>query len=56
MRIVRVAVDGELFYGVLEGVSAENEPTEASLVVLITGHPFCDLVPEGRIIPLADTR
>ena len=56
MRIVRVAVDGELFYGVLEGVSAENEPTEASLVVLITGHPFGDLVPEGRIIPLADTR
>lgn len=56
MRIVRVAVDGELFYGVLEGVSAENEPTEASLVVLVNGHPFGDLVPEGRIIPLADTR
>ncbi len=56
MRIVRVVVDGELFYGVLEGVSAENEPTEASLVVLVNGHPFGDLVPEGRIIPLADTR
>lgn len=56
MRIVRVSVDGELFYGVLEGVSAENEPTEASLVVLVNGHPFGDLVPEGRIIPLADTR
>ena len=56
MRIVRVSVDGELFYGVLEGVSAENEPTEASLVVLINGHPFGGLVPEGRIIPLADTR
>ncbi len=56
MRIVRVSVDGELFYGVLEGVSPENEPTEASLVVLVHGHPFGDLVPEGRIIPLADTR
>jgi len=56
VRIVRVSVDGELFYGVLEGVSAENEPTEASLVVLVNGHPFGDLVPEGRIIPLADTR
>lgn len=56
MRIVRVAVDGELCFGVLEGVSAENEATEASLVVLINGHPFGDLVPEGRIIPLADTR
>lgn len=56
MRIVRVSFEGELLYGVLENVSADNEPTEASLVVLIKGHPFGDLTPDGRIIPLADTR
>ena len=56
MRIARVMVDNELFYGVLEGLSDENEPTEATLVVLIKGHPFGTLEPEGRIIPLEQTR
>ncbi len=46
MRICRVAVDDELFFGVVEGEA----------VALLTGHPFGEVAPEGRVLPLADVR
>ncbi len=46
MRVCRVSVDDDLFFGVIE-----NEA-----VALLTGHPFGDFTPEGRVLRLADVR
>ena len=46
MRICRVSVDDDLFFGLIEGEA----------VVLLAGHPFGELRPEGRVLPLADVR
>ena len=46
MRVCRVSVDDELFFGVIE-----NEA-----VALLTGHPFGDFAPEGRVFRLEDVR
>ena len=46
MRICRVAVDDDLYFGLIEGEA----------VVLLAGHPFGELAPEGRVLPLADVR
>lgn len=46
MRVCRVSVDDELFFGVIEG----------DAVALLTGHPFGEFAPEGRVLRLADVR
>jgi 2-keto-4-pentenoate hydratase/2-oxohepta-3-ene-1,7-dioic acid hydratase in catechol pathway len=46
VRICRVAVDDDLFFGLIEGEA----------VVLLAGHPFGELAPEGRVLPLEDVR
>ncbi|MEI6362453.1 MAG: fumarylacetoacetate hydrolase family protein [Actinomycetes bacterium] len=46
MRICRVAVDDDLYFGLIEGEA----------VVLLAGHPFGELSPEGRVLPLTDVR
>lgn len=46
MRICRVSSDEGLFFGVVEG----------DAVILMNGHPFGGLEPEGRIVPLAEVR
>ena len=46
MRICRVSVDDGLFFGLIEGEA----------VVLLLGHPFGDLSPEGRVLPLTEVR
>ena len=46
MRICRVAVDDDLFFGLIEGEA----------VVLLAGHPFGELAPEGRVLPLEQVR
>lgn len=46
MRICRVSVDDELFFGVIE----------KEAVALLNGHPFGAVSPEGRVLPLADVR
>jgi len=46
VRICRVAVDDDLYFGLIEGEA----------VVLLAGHPFGELAPEGRVLPLADVR
>ena len=46
MRICRVSVDDELFFGVIE----------KEAVALLNGHPFGSVSPEGRVLPLADVR
>ena len=46
MRICRVSVDDDLFFGIIEGEA----------VVLLAGHPFGELAPEGRVLPLTDVR
>lgn len=56
MRICRVAVDEEVSYGVVEGVGADGEITDETVVALLAGHPVGDLIPDGRVLPLADVR
>jgi len=46
VRICRVAVDDDLYFGLIEGEA----------VVLLAGHPFGELSPEGRVLPLTDVR
>ena len=46
MRICRVAVDDDLYFGLIEGEA----------VVLLAGHPFGELSPEGRVLALTDVR
>lgn len=56
MRICRVAVDDELFFGLIEGLGPGGEVTEGSLVALLDGHPYGELRPEGRLVKAADVR
>ncbi|MDO9485354.1 MAG: fumarylacetoacetate hydrolase family protein [Actinomycetota bacterium] len=56
MRICRVAVDDELFFGVLEGLDANGDPGEGTVIALLDGHPFGELVPDGRLVRYADVR
>jgi 2-keto-4-pentenoate hydratase/2-oxohepta-3-ene-1,7-dioic acid hydratase in catechol pathway len=46
VRVCRVSVDDELFFGVIEN----------DAVALLTGHPFGDFAPEGRVLRLSDVR
>ena len=46
MRVCRVSVDDELFFGVIE-----NEA-----VALLDGHPFGAFAPDGRVLRLDDVR
>ena len=46
VRICRVSLDEDLFFGVIEGEA----------VILMNGHPFGGLEPLGRIVPLSDVR
>lgn len=56
MRICRVAVDGEPFFGVLEGVDEWGEVQPDAMVALLRGHPFGEFAPDGRVLPVADLR
>lgn len=46
MRVCRVSVDDELYFGVIEN----------DAVALLSGHPFGDFAPEGRVLRLSDVR
>lgn len=56
MRICRVAVEDELFYALIEGLDADGEIVEGTLVALLDGHPFGELRPEGRLLRAQDVR
>ncbi|MDP2288346.1 MAG: fumarylacetoacetate hydrolase family protein [Actinomycetota bacterium] len=56
MRICRVAVDDELFFGVLEGLDANGDPGPGTVIALLDGHPFGELIPDGRLVRYADAR
>jgi 2-keto-4-pentenoate hydratase/2-oxohepta-3-ene-1,7-dioic acid hydratase in catechol pathway len=56
VRICRVSVDGDLFFGLIEGLSESGEIGEGTLVALLDGHPFGELAPEGRILKASDVR
>jgi 2-keto-4-pentenoate hydratase/2-oxohepta-3-ene-1,7-dioic acid hydratase in catechol pathway len=56
VRICRVSIEDDLFFGVVDGLDEAGEPTEESMVALIAGHPLGELVPDGRVIALADVR
>ncbi|MDD2857993.1 MAG: fumarylacetoacetate hydrolase family protein [Candidatus Nanopelagicales bacterium] len=56
MRICRVAVGDELFFGVLEGLDAQGEPGEGTVIALLEGHPFGEIVPDGRLVRFEDVR
>ena len=56
MRICRVAVDDDLFFGLIEGLDDDGRIVDGTLIALLEGHPFGELVPEGRLIRAADAR
>ncbi len=56
VRICRVAVDDELFFGVLEGLDPNGDPGEGTVIALLDGHPFGELIPDGRLVRYADAR
>jgi len=56
VRICRVAVDGEPFFAVLEGVDEWGEVAPDAMVALLRGHPFGDFAPDGRVLPFSDLR
>lgn len=56
MRICRVAVDDDLFFGVIEGLNDRDELMDTSMVALVHGHPFGDLQATGRVLPASDVR
>lgn len=56
MRICRVAIDDDLSFGVVEGLSETDELTDSTMVALLHGHPFGELRPTGRVLPAADLR
>ena len=56
MKIARFAVGDEVAYGLVEGLDEHDEPTEATALVEIAGHPFAPPEPSGRVHPLASVR
>lgn len=46
----------DLFFGLVDGVDDAGAATDDTVVALLSGHPLGDLVPEGRVLPLADVR
>lgn len=53
MRICRLALGTEVFFGVIDS-PAGTDPELDSPVVLLKSHPFGDLEPEGRTVTIAD--
>jgi len=45
-----------LFFGVLEGLGADGEPGEGTVIALLEGHPFGEIVPDGRLVRFEDVR
>lgn len=56
MRICRFAVDEEIGYGVVHGAEESGEIGPDTVVAGLAGHPLGELVPDGRILPIADVR
>lgn len=56
MRICRFAVDEEIGYGVVHGAEESGEIGPDTVVAGVAGHPLGELVPDGRILPIADVR
>ncbi len=50
VRVCRVAIGDDLFFGVVEGTG------EDAAVAIMHGHPFGEIRPTGRVVPLADVR
>jgi 2-keto-4-pentenoate hydratase/2-oxohepta-3-ene-1,7-dioic acid hydratase in catechol pathway len=50
VRVCRIAVGDELSFGVVEGDGDE------AAVAIMHGHPFGEIRPTGRVMPLADVR
>jgi len=56
VRICRFAVDEEIGYGVVHGAEESGEIGPDTVVAGLAGHPLGELVPDGRILPIADVR
>ncbi len=56
MRIARVSLDGEIHYAVLHDAAADSGAPEETIVALLAGHPFGEIAPEGRVMPLSAVR
>ncbi|MFM8895548.1 MAG: fumarylacetoacetate hydrolase family protein [Actinomycetales bacterium] len=52
----RFAVDEEIGYGVVHGAEESGEIGPDTVVAGLAGHPLGELVPDGRILPIADVR
>ncbi|MEI7452601.1 MAG: fumarylacetoacetate hydrolase family protein [Actinomycetes bacterium] len=56
MKICRVSVNDELFFGVLEGLDANGEPGDETVIAILEGHPFNGINPDGRFVRYQDVR
>ena len=55
MRIARFAKDGDVGFGLVDGLNGD-EPTSDTVIAPITGHPFEPPQPTGEVLPLASVR
>lgn len=56
MRIARVSLDGEIHYAVLHDAAPDSGAPEDTIVALLASHPFGEIAPEGRVLPLSQVR
>ena len=45
-----------MVYGVVEGLGPDLDVTETTMIALVDGHPFGEVTPTERILPLAELR
>jgi 2-keto-4-pentenoate hydratase/2-oxohepta-3-ene-1,7-dioic acid hydratase in catechol pathway len=56
MKIARFAAGDQVSFGVVTGLDEFDEPTDATSVAEIAGHPFAPPELTGRVFPLAEVR
>jgi 2-keto-4-pentenoate hydratase/2-oxohepta-3-ene-1,7-dioic acid hydratase in catechol pathway len=56
VRFCRISLDDELHFGAIDGLGPDLSITDETIVGLIDGHPFGEWRPQGRIVPLSETR
>ena len=50
MRICRFSHGEEVSFGVLDNLDDQGELADNSIIAILSGHPFGELEPDGRVI------
>ncbi len=56
MKIARFAAGDQVSFGLVSGLDEFDEPTDATSVAEVVGHPFAPPELTGRVFPLVDVR